>query len=89
MTKTTSELAPPPQTSTPHQREHMTPMEETCIGLAYMVVIRWNWVSKLEPCGPEAESLPFILLKISKRKKILKRSLYRCFPLETELVKLR
>ncbi|GBN04324.1 hypothetical protein AVEN_233641-1 [Araneus ventricosus] len=89
MTRTTFEPAPPRQDSTPHQQEHMPPMDIVCIGLAYMVILRWNWVTKLEPYGPEAERLPFIFLKIPKRKKVLKSSLHRCFPLETELIKFR
>ncbi|GBM58522.1 hypothetical protein AVEN_268600-1 [Araneus ventricosus] len=60
MTRTAPELAPPPQTSTPNQREDVRP---TTTDLTYnrpthSADKQWNRVSNLKPSGPELETLP-------------------------------
>ncbi|GBN98974.1 hypothetical protein AVEN_44470-1 [Araneus ventricosus] len=59
MARTTPELAPPLQTSTPHQREDAWPplMIQSGAG-PYSADLQWNRVSSLEPSGPKAETLP-------------------------------
>ncbi|GBO28147.1 hypothetical protein AVEN_61808-1, partial [Araneus ventricosus] len=60
MTRTTSGLATPLQTSAPHQREDAcTPTYDLkCIMPKYTADLQWNRVSNMEPSGPEAEILP-------------------------------
>ncbi|GBO02250.1 hypothetical protein AVEN_89404-1 [Araneus ventricosus] len=60
MTTATFELAPPLQTSAPHQREDVwSPTYDlTCNKPKHMADLQWNRVSNMEPSGPEAETLP-------------------------------
>ncbi|GBN96259.1 hypothetical protein AVEN_98440-1 [Araneus ventricosus] len=56
MKKTTLELAPPPQTFGPHQREDVlsTTSDLTCTRPAYASVLWSNPVLNLEPSDPES-----------------------------------
>ncbi|GBL96354.1 hypothetical protein AVEN_238711-1 [Araneus ventricosus] len=59
MTRTTPELAPPPQGSASYQREDVWPLRMTYVQqVPYTAGLQWNWVSNLEPSGPESETLP-------------------------------
>ncbi|GBM39732.1 hypothetical protein AVEN_68580-1 [Araneus ventricosus] len=60
MTRTTPDLEPPLQTSTPYEQEDVWPptYDLTCNRPIYRTDSQWNWVSNLEPSGQEAETLP-------------------------------
>ncbi|GBN87081.1 hypothetical protein AVEN_76619-1 [Araneus ventricosus] len=59
MMRTIPELAPPLQTSAPHQRCFgLATMDLPRTGPAYTAFLRWIRASSLEPSGPEAEALP-------------------------------
>ncbi|GBO43083.1 hypothetical protein AVEN_211791-1 [Araneus ventricosus] len=56
MTRTAPELAPPFQTSAPHQREDYVWFNVQ--QAQYMTLLQWNRVSNLEPTGPKSDTLP-------------------------------
>ncbi|GBN53841.1 hypothetical protein AVEN_38316-1 [Araneus ventricosus] len=58
MTRTTPEMAPPLQTSTPHQRTSGHYVELSVQQAPYTADVQWNRVSSLEFFGPKAETLP-------------------------------
>ncbi|GBM88348.1 hypothetical protein AVEN_20834-1 [Araneus ventricosus] len=56
MTRTTPELVPPFQISSPHQREDFLPTAHylECSIPTYTADLQWNRVSSLKPSGPKA-----------------------------------